>query len=197
MRRRLTVALGAAVCLTACLAGCDKSKETTQAVKVVAPEGADEVRAVIGPAGGEMHFAGKGAWLEIPKGVLQEEISLTLARVEPSFDLPGKDFVGKAYRISPRITFAPGAARLFVPIDRPLPGLPDEINLQMYYYGKKQTDGPAGPTVAHTWQPQPLAKFAGFSQDQRFLIFWIYETISDRSTKAPFGLFQAGYDLDR
>jgi len=28
------------------------------------------------------------------------------------------------------------------------------------------------------------------------LIFWIYETIADRSTKAPFGLFQVGYDKD-
>jgi len=89
---RVGIAIGLAACLSAC------QKKQVEPVKVVAPEGKDEVRAVIGPAGGELHFAGKGAWLEIPKGLLQEEVSLTLARVPPSFDLAAKDFVGCMYQ---------------------------------------------------------------------------------------------------
>lgn len=179
--------------LLAGLAGCEKSKR--EPVRVQAPAGNNEIRAVVGAEGGELSFAGKGARLEIPGGILQEEVNIAFSRVEPSFDLAGKQFVGKAYRISPRLTFAPGAARLYVPIDRELPGLPAEIGLQMYYYDRLHSDGPAGPSFVHNWQPQPLAKFAGFSQDQKHLVFWLYETISDRSTKPPFGLLQVGFDM--
>lgn len=193
MRVQPMTRAGLVLAVAACVWGCEKKQANP--VKVVAPEGKDEVRAVIGPAGGELRFAGGGAWLEVPKGLLQEEVTLTLTRTEPSFDLSGKDFVGKAYRIAPRITFAPGAARLNVPVDRELPGLPSDIKLQMYYYGKLHSEGPDGASFVHSWQPQPLAKFEGFSQDQKHLVFWIYETISDRSAKAPFGLFQVGFEL--
>jgi hypothetical protein len=171
-------------------------KTAVEPVRAVAVDGQDEVRAVVGAEGGELRLGGKEAWLEIPKGVLQEEVSMGLRQVAPTFDLAGKDFVGKAYRISPRITFAPGAAKLYVPVDRELPGPPADIHLQMYFYDKAHSGGPEGPGFVHNWVPQPLAKFAGFSQDQRYLVFWIYETISDRSTKAPFGLFQAAFDLE-
>lgn len=191
MRTRHGLGPGVLACLL--LAGCEQKKP--EPVEAVAAPGADRVRAVVGAEGGELRFPGGGARLVVPKDVLQEEISITLEREEPSFDLAGKDFVGRAYRISPRITFAPGAARLYVPVDRELPGLPAEIDLKMYDYGKLRSDGPAGPTVTHTWKPQPLAKFDGYSQDQKHLVFWIYETISDRSTRAPFGLFQVGYDI--
>ena len=174
------------------LLGCEKTKR--EPIRVEAKAGQSEVRAVVGKEGGELSLP-KGAKLEIPADLLQEEISVTFGQVDPSFDLAGKDFVGKAYRVSPRLTFAPGAAKLHVPVDRELPGLPAEIDLRMYAYDKLQSDGPAGPSFVHNWQPQPLAKFSGFSQDQKYLVFWIYETISDRSTKAPFGLFQVGFNL--
>jgi len=186
--RELTV-----VCLSIFIfSACEKKK--SEPLKVTAPKGTDEVRAVVGKDGGELSFA-DGARLVIPGDLLQEEITISLKRVEPSFDLSGKDFVGKAYRISPKLTFAPGAAKLMVPVDKTLPGLPSDIYLQMYYYDKLHSDGPAGPSFVHSWQVQPAVKFTGFSQNQKFLTFSLTETISDRGTKNPFGLLQVGFDL--
>ena len=95
----------------------------------------------------------------------------------------------------PRLTFAPGLARLYVPLDRGLPGLPQEIGLGMYVYDSVESDGPSGPSLVHTWKAHSLVKFAGFSTDQKYLMFDIHETISDRTTKAPFGLFQAAFKM--
>ncbi len=174
---------------------CEKKK--SEPVKVVAAKGKDEVRAVIGREGGELSFADGGARLIVPGGLLQEEVTISFKRVDPTFDLSGKDFVGKAYRISPKLTFAPGAAELMVPVDKTLPGLPSDIHLQMYYYDKLHSEGPAGPSFVHSWQPQPLVKFTGFSQDQKYLKFSLTKTISDRGTKNPFGLLQVGFDLQQ
>ena len=179
--------------MSAGLTGCEKTKEGP--VVVEASGGEDEIKAVIGKEGGTLKFPDTGAKLVIPEKLLQEEVTVTLKREKPSLDLSGKDFVGKAYRISPRLTFAPGAAKLFVPIDKPLPGVPADINLMMYYYDRLESRGPAGPSFVHEWQPHPITKFSAFSQDQKFLVFDIYETISDRTTKPPFGLFQVAFDL--
>ena len=80
-------------------------------------------------------------------------------------------------------------------MDRELPGLPADIKLRMFYYDKLQSDGPNGPSFVHEWQPLAKVQFSGYSQDQKHLVFLVHETISDRSTKAPFGLLQAGFDL--
>jgi len=180
-------------CMTAGLAGCDESQEGP--VVAEATGSMDEIKAVIGKEGGTLKFTDTGAKLVVPPKLLQEEVTLALKREKPSLDLSGKDFVGKAYRISPRLTFAPGAAKLFVPIDKPLPGVPADINLMMYYYERLESHGPEGPSFVHEWQPHPITKFSGFSQDQKFLVFDVYETISDRTTNAPFGLLQVAFDL--
>jgi hypothetical protein len=175
------------------LTGCEKTREGP--VVVEAAEGENEIKAVIGKEGGTLKFTDTGAKLVVPAKLLQEEVTIGFKREKPSLDLSKKDFVGKAYRISPRLTFAPGAAKLFVPIDKPLPGVPADINLLMYYYERLESHGPDGPSFVHEWQPHPITKFSGFSQDQKFLVFDVYETISDRSTKPPFGLFQVAFDL--
>jgi hypothetical protein len=175
------------------LASCQKTQEGP--VTVEASKGKSEVKAVLGKEGGTLKFTDTGARLVVPSKLLQEEITIAFSREKPTLDLSKKDFVGKAYRISPRLTFAPGAAKLFVPIDKPLPGLPADINLMMYYYERLESHGPDGPSFVHEWQPHPVTKFAGFSQDQKFLVFDVYETISDRTTKPPFGLFQVAFDL--
>jgi hypothetical protein len=181
------------IALSAGLTGCEKTQEGP--VVVEASGGKNEIKAVIGKEGGTLKFTDSGAKLVVPAKLLQEELTIAFRRENPSLDLSKKDFVGKAYRISPRLTFAPGAAKLFVPIDRPLPGVPADINLMIYYYERLESHGPDGPSFVHEWQPHPITKFAGFSQDQKFLVFDVYETISDRTTKPPFGLFQAAFDL--
>lgn len=181
------------IALPAGLAGCEKTQEGPAMVEASA--GSDEIKAVIGKEGGTLKFTDTGAKLVVPAKLLQEEVTIGFKREKPSLDLSGKDFVGKAYRISPRLTFAPGAAKLFVPIDKPLPGVPADINLRMYYYDRLESHGPDGPSFVHEWQPHPITKFSGFSQDQKFLVFDVYETISDRTTKPPFGLFQVAFDL--
>ena len=173
--------------------GCEKEKRGP--VNIVAETGKSTVKAVMGKEGGRLQFGDKGARLEVPAGLLQEDITITFKREKPSFDLSGKDYVGGAYRISPQLTFAPGTAKLFVPVDRALPGLPADINLRMYYYERLESDGPAGPSFVHTWQPYTLARFTGFSQDRKFMTFELPETISSYSTKAPFGLFQVGFNM--
>lgn len=175
------------------LCGCEKTQEGP--VVVEASKGEDSIKAVIGKEGGTLKFTDTGAKLVVPAKLLQEEVTIGFKRENPSLDLSKKDFVGKGYRISPRLTFAPGAAKLFVPVDKPLPGLPADINLRVYYYERLESHGPDGPSFVHEWQPHPISKFAGYSQDQKFLVFDIYETISDRTTKPPFGLFQAAFDL--
>lgn len=174
------------------VAGCEK--ERAGPLDLVAEQGQDEVRAVVGGEGGRLRFPG-GAQLEIPPRLLQEEVTVTLKREDPSFDLSGKDFVGKAYRISPRLDFAPGAAKLFVPIDKTLPGLAEEINLRVYCYDRLETHGPEGAMVRNKWQVHRKTQFSGYSQDGKYLVFNLYETISDRTTKPPFGLFQAAFDM--
>jgi hypothetical protein len=176
------------------LAACEK-KPATAAPAVEAPAGAEEVKAVVGKEGGSLKFADTGARLEIPANLLQEEVTITLRREKPTFDLAGKDFLGMAYRIGPKLTFAPGAARLVVPVDKELPGVPADIQLVMYYYERLDSNGPEGPGFVQQWQPCAQAKFTGYSPDQKFLVFDIFETISDRTTQAPFGLFQVGYNL--
>jgi hypothetical protein len=175
------------------LSACEKEKQ--EPVEAVAEKGQNEVKAVIGKEGGSLVFPDNGAKLIVPPKLLQEEVTIVFVRNKPTFDLSGKDFVGKAYRISPRLTFAPGAARLHVPVDRPLPGLPADINLMMYFYDRKESDGPEGPTLLHKWQVHPKVKFTGFTPDQKYLMFDIYETISDRTTNPPFGLFQVAFDM--
>jgi hypothetical protein len=175
------------------LSGCEESREGP--VVVEGSKGEGEIKAVIGKEGGTLKFVDSGARLIVPPKLLQEEVTIGFKRENPSFDLSEKDFVGKAYRVSPRLTFAPGAAKLYVPIDKPLPGLPADINLKMYYYERLESHGPDGPSFVHEWQPHPVSKFSSYSQDQKFLVFDIYETISDRTTKPPFGLFQAAFDL--
>jgi hypothetical protein len=175
------------------LTGCEKTREGP--VVAEAAEGKNEIKAVIGKEGGTLKFPDTGAKLVVPSKLLQEEVTIAFKRDKPSLDLSKKDFVGKAYRISPRLTFAPGAAKLFIPIDKPLPGVPADINLLMYYYERLESHGPDGPSFVHEWQPHPITKFSGFSQDQKFLVFDVYETISDRTTKPPFGLFQVAFDL--
>ncbi|HUU02502.1 MAG TPA: hypothetical protein VM425_13755 [Myxococcota bacterium] len=184
-------ALACALLLLAA-SGCQREKRGP--IEVTAAEGANVVKAVAGSEGGSLRFASDGARLVVGPNLLQEDVTIVMKRVKPSFDLSGKDFVGKAYRISPRLTFAPGAARLYVPVDRPLPGLPADINLKLYYYDRLTSDGPEGATLVHKWQPHPKTKFAGFSSDQKFLMFDLYETISDRTTKPPFGLLQVAFD---
>jgi len=179
--------------LSAGFAGCEKTQEGP--VVVEASEGQNEIKGVISKEGGTLKFTDTGAKLVVPAKLLQEDLTIGFKREPPSLDLSKKDFVGRAYRISPRLTFAPGAAKLFVPIDKPLPGVPADINLMMYYYERLESHGPDGPSFVHEWQPHPITKFSGFSQDQKFLVFDIYETISDRTTKPPFGLFQAAFDL--
>ena len=179
--------------LWAGFSGCERTREGP--VVVEASEGKNVVKAVIGKEGGTLKFVDSGAKLVVPPKLLQEEVTIGFKREKPSLDLSKKDFVGQAYRISPRLTFAPGAAKLFVPVDKPLPGVPADINLMMYYYERLESHGPDGPSFVHEWQPHPITKFSGFSQDQKFLVFDVYETISDRTTKPPFGLFQAAFDL--
>ncbi len=193
MRATIAFGIGLACVTLFLLTGCEKKKP--EPVKVTAPKGSDEVRAMVGREGGELGFADNGAKLIIPKGLLQEQVTISFKRVQPTFDLSGKDFVGKAYRVSPKLTFAPGAAELRVPVDKTLPGLVSDIHLQMYYYDKLHSEGPAGPSFVHSWQPLPMVKFLGFSQDQKYLRFSLSETISDRGTKNPFGLLQVGFDL--
>jgi hypothetical protein len=173
-------------------AGCEKEKRGP--VDVTAEKGKDVVKAVVGSEGGSIGFGAGGAKLTIPAKLLQEDVTLTIERVEPSLDLPGKDVVGKAYRIYPRLTFAPGAARVYIPVDRVLPGLPNDINLKMYVYDRLESEGPEGPTFVHKWQVHQTIKFTGYSPDQKHLMFDLYETISDKSTKPPFGLLQAAYN---
>jgi len=175
------------------LSGCEKTREGP--VVVEASKDKNIIKAVIGKEGGTLKFTDTGAKLVIPAKLLQEEVTIGFKRESPSLDLSKKDFVGKAYRVSPQLTFAPGAAKLFIPVDKPLPGLPADINLGMYYYERLDSDGPEGPSFVHEWQPHPVSKFAGYSQDQKFLVFDIYETIWDRTTNPAFGLFQAAFDL--
>ena len=175
------------------LGGCEKKERGP--VEVTSAKDANEIKAVIGKEGGVLRFAEMGAKLEIPANLLQEEVSVTLRREQPTFDISGKDFVGKAYRISPRLDFAPGTAKLYVPIDKALPGLPADVNLRMYYYDRLESEGPQGAVFVHEWQPHKLTKFSGFSSDQKYLVFVVPQTISDRTTKPPFGLFQAGFDM--
>jgi hypothetical protein len=42
-----------------------------------------------------------------------------------------------------------------------------------------------------------VAKLAGITQDQKYLMFDLHETISDLTTKPPFGLLQAAFDLPK
>ena len=181
------------IALSAGLAGCEETQEGP--VVVEASAGSDEIKAVIGKEGGTLKFTDTGAKLVVPAKLLQEEVTIGFKREKPSLDLSGKDFVGKAYRISPRLTFAPGAAKLFVPIDKPLPGVPADIELRLYYYDRLESLGPEGPTFVHAWQVHKTSKFTGFSQNQKYLIFDLHKTISDRTTKAPFGLFQAAFNM--
>ncbi len=186
--------MGGCILLTVvAVAGCKAEKRGP--VEVTAAAGKFTVKAVIGKEGGSLILADGGAKLTIPADLLMEDITVALTQVKPSFDLSGKDVVGHAYRISPRLTFAPGLARLYVPLDRGLPGLPQEIGLGMYVYDSVESDGPSGPSLVHTWKAHSLVKFAGFSTDQKYLMFDIHETISDRTTKAPFGLFQAAFNM--
>jgi len=176
------------------LTACEKEKRGP--VELVGEEKDTEIKAVMGQEGGSLSFAGGGVKFEIPAKLLQEDVTIILKREESTFDLSGKDVVGKAYRISPRLTFAPGAARLHVPVDRPLPGLAKDIDLMVYQYDKLERQGPGGPTLVQKWQPYSKVKFAGYSSNQKYLLFDVYETISDRTTNPPFGLFQVAFDVD-
>jgi hypothetical protein len=189
---KIWIAALACTFLLSAYAGCKEEKQGP--VDVTAEKGKDQIKAVIGMEGGTLQFSGGGARLVVPPKFLLEEVTLLLKREKPTFDLSGKDFVGRAYRISPRLTFAPGAARLYVPVDRTLPGLPNDINLRIYHYDRLESEGPEGPTFVHKWQACPKAKFAGYSPDQRYLMFDLYETISEKTTKPPFGLLQAAFD---
>jgi hypothetical protein len=183
------VALGL---LLAAGAGCERT--TRGPVVVVAALGQDEVHALLGKEGGSLSFPGGGAMLEIPAGLLLEDVHIFFKREPPTFDLTGKDFLGEAYRVSPHLSFAPGAAKLSVPVDKELPGSAEDVKLRVYSWDKYTEEGPEGTSTHENWIPQPLAKFAGFSQDRKHAQFWIYETISARTTKGPVGLFQAGFD---
>lgn len=187
-----SVLLGASFLLGAC----SRSGGGQAPVKYQGAAGADEVKGLVGQAGGSLELGG-GLRLEVPAGLLQEEVNMILRREAPSFDLSGKDFVGPAVRLGPRLTFAPGAVRLWVPLDKDLPGEPGDIRLMMYHWEKKEGHGPEGSNFVYTWIPCPVARFAGFSQDQKFLLFDVFESISDRTTKPPFGLFQAAFDLQK
>ncbi|MBN2496878.1 MAG: hypothetical protein JXR96_19970 [Deltaproteobacteria bacterium] len=181
-----------AACSVLAVCGCEQKKQ--EPVEVVGKDATKEIKAVLGKEGGELRFEG-GAKLEIPAGILREEVAVYFKQEEPSFDLAGKDFVGRAYRISPHLSFNPGFAKLHVPLDRQLPGMPEDVELKLYYFGKKVAKGPSGDSFVHEWIPVPVQKFIGFSQDQKQLIFAIFETISDRTTKAPYGLLQAAYNM--
>jgi hypothetical protein len=177
-------------------AGCSRTPATGNPVQYRGAAGANEVKGLVGKDGGTLELEG-GLRLEVPARLLQEDANLMMRRETPGFDLSGKDFVGPAVRISPRLTFAPGAVRLWVPLDKDLPGEPADIRLMMYHWEKKEGHGPEGANFVYTWVPCPVARFAGFSPDQKFLLFDLFETISDRTTKAPFGLFQAAFDLQK
>jgi len=172
--------------------GCERSARGP--VVVEAAQGQDEIHALVGKEGGSLAFPGGGASLEIPAGLLLEEVHVYFKREPPTFDLAGKDFLGEAYRVSPHLSFAPGAAKLSVPVDKELPGSADDVRLRIYSWDKYTEEGPEGTSTHENWVPQPLAKFAGFSQDRKLAQFWIYETISTRTSKAPAGLFQAAFD---
>ena len=193
MRSRLWILLLSAGMMF--FAGCEKKEE--KAVELVGKSGEKELRAMLGKAGGSLQFADGGAKLEIPAGLLREQVTIYIKREESSLDLPGKDFVGKAYRISPKLNFNPGFAKLYVPVDRELPGLATEIKLKIYTYGKKITQTPAEDTFVNEWVPVSLNKFIETSQDKKHLVFALYETISNRTTKAPFGLFQAAFEMKK
>lgn len=176
-------------------AGC--SKKAGQSLLIEAPPGISEAKGILGKGGGTLRFPDSGASLQIPADLLQENISLSFRREKPFFDLPGKGFVGPAYRIAPKISFAPGSARLLVPLENPLPGPPNKLGVKLYYFERMETDGPQGPGITQTWQPFPLAKFKGLSRDQKYLQFDLAETVSDFSTHAPFGLLQVGFDVPK
>jgi hypothetical protein len=165
-------------------------------IDAVAVEGKSKIKAVVGKEGGALRFGDEGAKLQIPENLLQEDVTISLKREKPSFDLSGKDTIASAYRISPPLTFAPGVAKLYIPIDRPLPGLPGEINLRLYHYGRLESDGPAGPSFTNTWKPYLASRFVGFHNKHKFLVFEIFETISSNSTRPPFGLLQAAFDME-
>ncbi|NMB76653.1 MAG: hypothetical protein GYA21_16175 [Myxococcales bacterium] len=192
LARRWSILLAASLSLAAC----SRSGGGQAPVKHQGAAKADEVKGLVGKAGGLLELEG-GLRVEVPAGLLQEEVTLILRRETPTFDLSGKDFVGPAVRLGPRLTFAPGAVRLWVPLDKELPGEPADIRLMVYHWEKKEGHGPEGSNFVYTWVPCPVARFAGFSQDQKFLLFDVFESISDRTTKAPFGLLQAAFDLPK
>ena len=193
MRKTIKLTAALLVISLAGIASCESKQRGP--IEVTAAQGKNAVKAVIGKEGGVIQFAQGGAKLEVPPGLLMEEVSVTLKRVSPVFDLSRKDFVGQAYRISPKMDFSPGTAKLHVPVDKPLPGVPADIDLRMYYYDRLESLGPEGPTFVHAWQVHKTARFTGYSQDQKYLLFDIHQTISDRTTKSPFGLFQAAFNM--
>ncbi len=192
-RRSARAVAGALWLALGMLAGCERGSRGGP-VAVEGLPGQDELHALVGKEGGSLRFAGHGASLEIPAGLLLEEVNVYLKREPPTFDLAGKDFLGQAYRVSPHLSFAPGAAKLSVPVDKELPGTAEDVKLRVYSWDKYSEDGPEGTSVHHNWVPQPLAKFAGMSADRKYAQFWLYETISTRTTKAPAGLFQVAFD---
>ena len=182
--------------LSACMFffGCEEGE--SKPTEAEATAGSNEVRAFIGKNGGTLLFSDTGAKFEISPAVLQERVNISFKREDPSLALSGKDFVGKAYRISPRLNFNPNAAMLYVPVDKKLPGAPDEINLRLFYYDKVESEGPAGRTIFRTWVPHPATEFVGFRQNQKLIVFKIHETISERTMSSPYGLLQAAFDFE-
>jgi len=178
--------------LAGLLASCQQ--EERQAVEITAPAGSNRIKALVGRPGGILRFPGGGASLQIPAKLLQEDVTVVFQRREASLDLPGKDVVGRAYGISPRLNFAPGAVRLSIPVDRTLPGPARAINLRLYYYGKKVSEGPQGRTQVDTWQQYHFAEFAGRSSNGHFLEFDVFRTPATGG-KPPFGMLQAAFDV--
>lgn len=179
--------------LAGLLASCQQQQR--RAVEVTAPAGSNRIKALLGSPGGMLRFPDGGATLQFPAKLLQENITVIFQRRESSLDLPGKDVVGRAYGISPALSFAPGAARLAIPIDRALPGPARAINLRLYYYGKKVSSGPQGRTQTDTWQPYLYAEFAGRSANGHFLEFDLFRTPAGGG-KPPYGMLQAAFDVN-
>lgn len=160
-------------------------------IEVEAPKGAEEAKAVIGKNGGWLKFV-DGVKLEIPSNLLLEQVPLQIKQHKTTFDLEGKDAIGQAYQIKPSMSFAPGLARLYIPLDKALAGDPMNSGVKLYTYGKTEATE-LKPSV-DAWMPYRASRFTGLSSDRKYLVFDLQET-SGESARPPFGLLQAGYDL--